>query len=90
MVVKMSHFGDVLMSRPAGREAFLLSCAYVFREKKPEEDIVLDFGGIMVMTPPWLDEFVHGIKLEYRCGLSYQHTENPTVTGSLKAIGDEE
>jgi len=90
MVVKMSNFGDVLMSRPAGREAFLLSRAYVFGEKKPEEDIVLDFSGIKVMTPSWLDEFIQGIKSEYRCGLSYAHTENPTVTGSLNAIGDEE
>jgi hypothetical protein len=90
MVVKIRNFGDVLMSRPAGREAFLLSRAYVFREKKPEEDIVLDFSGIKVMTPSWLDEFVQGIKSEYHCGLSYQHTENPTVTRTLNTIGDEE
>jgi hypothetical protein len=44
MVIKLSNFGDVLMPRPVGREAFL----------------------------------------------SYQHTENATVTGSLNAIRKED
>jgi hypothetical protein len=41
------------MSRPAGREAYLMAKAYVFREIKPEDDIVLDFDAVKVLTPSW-------------------------------------
>jgi hypothetical protein len=38
MLVKVSNFGDILMSHPAGREAFLMAKAYVFNEVKPNDD----------------------------------------------------
>ena len=86
MVVPINNFGDILMSRPAGREAFLMAKAYVFRELIKDDDIILDFNGIKVLAPSWADEFISGIKSEYSNNLQCINTENPSVKASLKTI----
>jgi len=83
MIIPMVNFGDVLMSRPAGREAFMLAKAYVFKEIKDNADIILDFNGIKVLAPSWADEFISGIKSEYSNNVQYRNTENPSVKASL-------
>ena len=86
MVINMGNFGDILMSRPAGREAFLMAKAYVFKEIKENDDIILDFNGIKVLAPSWADEFLSGIKSEYPNNVQYVNTENPSVKASLKTV----
>jgi Fe-S cluster assembly iron-binding protein IscA len=86
MVVDINNFGDILLSRPAGREAFLMAKAYVFKELKNNDDIILDFDKIKVLTPSWADEFITGIKTEYANTVQYLNTENPSVKASLKTI----
>lgn len=82
MTVKLARFGKMLISRPAGKEAFLSASAYVFT--KPMEEIVLDFYGVDVMTPSWLDEFLTGIKTSYPdISTKFLHTENESVKESL-------
>ena len=86
MVIPISNFGEILMSRPAGREAFLMSKAYVFKGIQENEDIILDFEGIKVLAPSWADEFISGIKSEYLNNIHYINTENPSVKASLKTV----
>ena len=86
MIVNINNFGDILMSRPAGREAFLMAKAYVFKEIKENDDIILDFDGIKVLAPSWADEFISGIKTEYTNKIEYLNIENPTVKASLKTV----
>jgi hypothetical protein len=86
MIIDINNFGDILMSRPAGREAFLMAKAYVFNEITENDDIVLDFNDIKVLTPSWIDEFILGIKSEYKNTLHYVNTENPSVKASLKTV----
>ena len=86
MVIKISNFGDILMSRPAGREAFLMAKAYVFKELKTPDDLILDFDEVKVLAPSWADEFISGIKSEYSNTIQYINTENPSVTASLKTV----
>ena len=88
MEVKISNFGDIFMSRPMGRESFLMAKAYVFNKLKTDEIIVLDFDGIKVLAPSWADEFVSGIKREYTNTVQCINTENPSVKASLKIIED--
>ncbi|GHV94670.1 hypothetical protein AGMMS50293_09900 [Spirochaetia bacterium] len=85
MIVNVGNFGEVLMSRPAGREAFLMAKAYVFRELN-QDDIILDFNDVKVLAPSWADEFIMGIKSNYPNAIQYIHTENPSVTASLKTV----
>ena len=86
MTVNINNFGDILMSRPAGREAFLMAKAYVFKELKENDDIILDFDGIKVLAPSWADEFISGIMSEYKSNIKYLNTDNPSVKASLEAI----
>jgi Fe-S cluster assembly iron-binding protein IscA len=87
MVIPISIFGEILMSRPAGREAFLMAKAYVFKEIKENDEIILDFNGIKVLAPSWADEFISGIKSDYSNSLvQYINTENPSVKATLKTI----
>jgi hypothetical protein len=74
------------MSRPAGREAYLMAKAYVFRDIKPEDDIILDFDAVKVLAPSWVDEFISGLKSEHTNVIQYIHTENPSVKASLKTV----
>jgi hypothetical protein len=86
MNIKIINFGENLLNRPTGREAFLMAKAYIFKDITPSEEIVLDFDKIKVMTPSWLDEFITGIKSEFNNVLKYINTENPSVGASLKTV----
>jgi hypothetical protein len=87
MNIRINNFGESLLGRPAGREAFLMAKAYIFKKIKSEESIVLDFHDIKVLTPSWLEEFITGIKLEYSNNIQYINiTENQTVEESLKIV----
>jgi hypothetical protein len=86
MTIRINNFGENLLNRPAGREAFLMAKAYIFKDITPSEEIILDFDDIKVMTPSWLDEFITGIKSEFNNALKYINTENPSVSASLKTV----
>jgi len=73
------------MSRPAGREAFLMAKAYIFNNIN-NDDIILDFDEVKVLAPSWADEFISGIKKDYKNTMRFINTENPSVKASLKAV----
>ena len=83
--VDISKFGDILVSRPAGREAFLMAKAYVFDTLDKDDTISLDFANVKVLTPLWIDEFINGIKGTYGNKLDYVNTQNESVAASLRA-----
>lgn len=67
MKLDVSKFGTTLLSRPAGREAFLAARAYAV-PKESTEPIELDFSRVAVLTPSWADEFVSGLREEFGSG----------------------
>ena len=42
MTVQINKFGDLLMSHPAGKEAFLLAESHLFNSLDESEEIILD------------------------------------------------
>jgi hypothetical protein len=86
MVVDISNFGDMLLSRPAGREAFMMAKAYVFRGISPSDEVIFDFNEVKVLTPSWADEFITGFKNEYANSMQFINTDNPSVKASLKTV----
>jgi hypothetical protein len=88
MTVNIRNFGEVLMSRPAGREAFLMAKAYVFKDLKLD-NIILDFNDVKMLAPSWADEFISGIKAEYPNTIQYVNTTNPSVKASLETVLEE-
>lgn len=76
----------MLMSRPAGRDAFLSFKAYL-KPQSESEAIELDFSGVQVMGPSWLDEFVYGIKEAFPSNkIVYLPSKNPSIIQSIKTI----
>lgn len=86
MIVDMSSFGEMLMSRPAGREAFMGASAYIFDDLKENEVISLDFAKVKVLAPSWADEFITGLKTKFHSKIEYLNTDNPSVAASLKTV----
>ncbi len=86
MNVQIKKFGDVLMSRPAGKDAFLLAESHLFNSLDNDEEISLDFADVKVLTPSWADEFISGIKNAHKNILSFINTSNPSVQASLKTV----
>ena len=86
MNIQIINFGDVLISRPAGKDAFLLLESYLLNTLKSDEEITLDFLDVKVLTPGWADEFISGIKRNHNNKLSFINTDNPSVKASLKTV----
>ena len=86
MTVAVNKFGDILMSRPDGKEAFLMAKAYILDSVKPEETISLDFANVKVLAPSWADEFITGLKTNFKNNLEYLNTDNESVSASLKTV----
>ena len=89
MTIKLQKFGDMLISRPSGREAYLSAKAYLITEK--DDLIELNFDGVKVLTPSWIDEFLNLLKKDYpRVKIKFLSSTNLTVIASLKAIEETE
>lgn len=86
MNVSIGKFGEFLVSRPAGRDAFLMAKSYVFNSLKGDEPINLDFSNVKVLTPSWADEFITGIKNSCNNKINYLNTQNESVSASLKTV----
>ena len=86
MTVQISKFGDFLMSHPAGKDAFLLAESHLFKSLDSDEEIILDFADVKVLTPSWAEEFIYGFQEKHCNSLYFINTSNPSVEASLKAI----
>ena len=87
MNIELKKFGTMLVSRPGGREAWLAAQAYVLPQQATQEEIVVDFQGVDVLSPSWADEFIS--KLVERFGgdrVQFVHTENASVKATLKTL----
>jgi hypothetical protein len=82
----MIKFGDILISRPAGREAFLAARSYLFKDTPAGDSIILDFKDVKVLAPSWGDEFVTGLKSLYPNRIEAANIDSPAVKAALKVV----
>jgi len=75
----------MLISRPAGREAFLAMSAYLTKDLPEDEMIEIDFAGVKVLTPSFADEIITKIAEKFK-NVKLLNTENITVQSTLKAL----
>ncbi|MBU4332502.1 STAS-like domain-containing protein [Patescibacteria group bacterium] len=85
MKIKIVKFGDMLISRPAGREALLAMKAYTIKDIDKEEEIEIDFDGVKVLTPSWADEVVTKLAQKFK-KVKLVNTDNATVKATLKTL----
>ena len=83
MRIAVSKFGTLLISRPAGHEAFLVFCS-THKLDDPQETIELDFTGVNVLAPSWADEFISNIKKKFPNPVLCLPSSNASVIESLK------
>ncbi len=87
MKIELKKFGDMLISRPAGKEAYLAMSAYILRDVDKNETIEIDFSGVKVLAPSWADEVLTKLAKDYK-NLKLINTENASVKASLKTLRD--
>lgn len=85
MRIELKKFGELLISRPAGREAYLAMSAYLIRDLKKEDQIEIDFSGVKVLTPSWADEVITKLASDFP-NTKLLNTDNVTVKATLKIL----
>jgi hypothetical protein len=85
MKIEIKKFGEMLMSRPAGREAYLALSAYLTKGVDRQELLEIDFDGVKVMTPSWADEVITKLAQEFS-NIKLLNAQNSTVQATLKTL----
>ena len=57
MKLKLEKFGTTLMTRELGSEA-LKAFQSTLRELREDEDLEIDFSGVLTLSSSWADEFL--------------------------------
>ena len=83
MQIILKKFGATLVSRPAGREAFLAFQPRL-NELKKDESIEIDFDGVDVLSPSWADEFITPLREKFNIKL--KNTDNASVKVTLEFL----
>lgn len=85
MRIELKKFGEILVSRPAGREAYLALSAYLTKDVEADEKIEVDFSGVKVLTPSWADEVITPLSQKFS-SLHFSNTENSSVQATLETL----
>lgn len=85
MIIQLKKFGNTLVSRPSGKEAWL-AFQPVLNEASKNEEIVVDFAEVVVLTPSWADEFLTPLKKQFNGLVKLQNIDNPSVTATLAIL----
>lgn len=80
--IHLEKFGTVLLSRPAGLEAF--------RAIRPtlnvSQPVALDFDGVLTATPSWFDEFLTNLADYFGGRVEILPTKNASVLAMLPIL----
>lgn len=85
MIIQLKKFGTTLVSRPSGKEAWL-AFQPVLNEVSSNEEIIVDFADVIVLTPSWADEFLTPLRQKFSSRVKLQNTDNPSVAATLAIL----
>ena len=85
MIIQVNKFGTVLVSRPAGKEAWLAFQPVLFGISKKVR-ITVDFKDVLVLTPSWADEFLTPLKKRYGKQIKLKNIKNPSIKATLEIL----
>lgn len=80
--IHLKKFGNVLVSRPAGREAFNA----IRPTLDASEPIHVDFEDVLTVTPSWFDEFLTALAEFATGGITLLPTQNASVLAALPVL----
>ena len=85
MRVELKKFGTTLISRQNGREAFAAFQPQLTALGE-NENLELDFDGVITFAPSWGDEFLSPLLKIYGSRLVLISTDNPSVKATLELL----
>lgn len=85
MIIMLSKFGTTLISRPDGKEAYS-SLLQGLKSLGENENIEIDFDGVLTFSPGWGDEVLTPLLNTYGDRLSLKNTANLSVQATLKML----
>ena len=85
MIIFLKKFGTTLNGRQFGKESFA-AFEPSLRDIKKDEEVVVDFEGVVTFTPSWGEEFLVPLFNRFGGRLALKHTENPSVQATLKLL----
>lgn len=86
MIIELKKFGTTLVSRPSGKEAWLAFQSSLDGVKENEE-VIVDFEGVVVLTPSWADEFLTPLLARFRGRVELLNTENASIKATMEILG---
>ena len=85
MIIKLNKFGTTLTSRQDGKEAYD-AFRSTLASVSENEEIEIDFDGVVTFTPSWADEFITPILNTYGNRVKLLRTDNPSVEATLRLL----
>jgi len=85
MKIYLKKFGTTLLSRSAGKEAYLAFLP-TLGDVKPDETVEVDFEGVMTFSPSWGAEFFDPLRKKFPNRVVFINTENPSVKATLELL----
>ncbi|MBF8249564.1 MAG: hypothetical protein HW400_165 [Candidatus Levybacteria bacterium] len=85
MIIELKKFGTTLVSRPSGKEAWL-AFQPSLKDVPESEDMIVDFTGVIVLTPSWADEFLTPLRNRFKEKVRLINTDNASVKATLATL----
>ncbi|MDO8565651.1 MAG: DUF4325 domain-containing protein [Candidatus Moranbacteria bacterium] len=85
MKLQLEKFGTTLISRELGSEAFK-AFQSTLRELSPDEELEIDFSGVLTLSPSWADEFLSPLLNQLGDRLILLPSDNLSVHATLRIL----
>lgn len=85
MILKLEKFGTTLITRELGSEAFK-ALQSTLQELSPNEELEIDFSGILTLSPSWADEFLTPLFTKLGERLLLLPSDNLSVQATVKIL----
>lgn len=85
MIIELKKIGTTLISRQTGKEAYL-AIQSILSSVKENENVEIDFSGVLTFSPSWGDEFLTPLLNTYGERLILKNTSNPSVVATLDML----
>jgi hypothetical protein len=86
MRIFLNKFGNILVSRQAGKEA-LAAFQPSLKSISDNEPVEIDFEGVITFSPSWGDEFLSPLQKLFNNRLALMNiSNNPSVKETLKTL----
>ncbi len=85
MKIELKKFGTMLISRQAGKEA-LSAFESTLKNIPEDEELSIDFDGVITFSPSWGDEFLTPLLRRYGKRFKLLKTNNPSVIATIETL----